>query len=130
MLSRPKNQVTRPKTKTIVEKDFYKLINYSNFGNDCRNNIDNCSFRPIYDDKEEVSYIQKYTSIYYNNDYKDFACHETIKAQIEQEYSKEIMTITEDDSCTEATLRCAGQKRAKKMDSVESRIAKANKKSI
>ena len=33
--------------------------------------IDNCDFRPIYDKIDEVSYIQKYTSLYFNDDYKD-----------------------------------------------------------
>ena len=27
-------------------------MNNSNFGNDCRNNIKNCNFKPIYDDLE------------------------------------------------------------------------------
>ena len=65
------NQVSRQNAKTKIEKDFYKLMNNSNFGNDCKNNIDNCDFRPIYDKIDEVSYIQKYTSLYFNDDYKD-----------------------------------------------------------
>ena len=124
------NEVSRQKTKTKVEKDFYKLMKNSNFGNDCRNNIDNCSFRPIYDDIEEISYIQKYTSLYNNDDYKDFACPETIRQQIEQNYSSEIMLIKEDNLCAEEKIHCAGQKRAKKMDSVESMIAKVKRKKI
>ena len=35
------NQVSRQKAKTEVEKDFYKLMNNSNFGYNCRNNADN-----------------------------------------------------------------------------------------
>ena len=33
---------------STVEKDFYKLLNNSNFGIDCRNNIDSCYLEPIY----------------------------------------------------------------------------------
>ena len=58
------NQVSRHKGKAKVEKDFYKLMNNLNFANDCCNNIDNCSFRPIDDDVEEISYLQKYISLY------------------------------------------------------------------
>ena len=39
------NQNTRKTAKTKVEKDFYKLLNNSNFGNDCRNNIGNCKLK-------------------------------------------------------------------------------------
>ena len=35
------NQKSRQKSKNSVEQDFYKLMNNSNFGYDCRNNIDN-----------------------------------------------------------------------------------------
>ena len=38
------NQVSRQKDKRSVEKDFYKLMKNSNFGYDCRNNFDNCTF--------------------------------------------------------------------------------------
>ena len=37
-----KNQVSRQNAKNNIEKDFYKLLNNSNFGYDCRNNLDNC----------------------------------------------------------------------------------------
>ena len=38
------NQKSRQQSKISVEKDFYKLMSNSNFGYDCRNNIDNCKF--------------------------------------------------------------------------------------
>ena len=44
------NQKSRQKSKNDIEKDFFKLMNNSNFGNDCRNNIYNCKFVPIYDE--------------------------------------------------------------------------------
>ena len=55
-----KNQVARQHAKNNVEKDFYKLLNNSNFGYDCRNNLDNCTFIPIFDELQEVSYLKKY----------------------------------------------------------------------
>ena len=59
------NQVSRRQAKTKVEKDFYKLMNSSNFENDCRNNIDNCNIKAIYDEIEEISYVQRYASLYF-----------------------------------------------------------------
>ena len=48
--------------KTSVEKDFYRLRNNANFGYNCRKNIYNYKFTAIYDEIEEVSYIQIYVS--------------------------------------------------------------------
>ena len=59
------NQVSRQQAKTKVEKDFYKLMTSSNFENDCRNNIDNCNIKAIYDEIEEISYVQRYASLYF-----------------------------------------------------------------
>ena len=41
------NQKSRQLSKNNIEKDFYKLMNNSNFVYDCRNNLDNCKFVPI-----------------------------------------------------------------------------------
>ena len=54
--------------------DFYKLLNNSNFGIDCRNNIDNCTFEPIYDDFSEIAYSKNYTTIFSDDTFQDFFC--------------------------------------------------------
>ena len=54
------NQNARKTAKTSVEKDFYKLLNNSNFGNDYRNNIGNCKLELIYDGLDEINYIKKF----------------------------------------------------------------------
>lgn len=56
------NQEPRQKSKTKVEKDFYKLLSklLVNFGYDCRNNIDNWFFSPMFNETEEISYVKKY----------------------------------------------------------------------
>ena len=58
------NQVSRQNAPTDVEKDFYKLMNNSNFGYNCRNNADNCFLQPIYDEIEELSYAKGYQNIF------------------------------------------------------------------
>ena len=63
------NQNTRKTAKTKVEKDFYKLLNNSNFGYNCRNNIENCTLDLLYDDLDEISYIKKFTNILQNQYY-------------------------------------------------------------
>ena len=51
------NQKSRQLSKNNVEKDFYKLMNNLNFGYDCRNNLDNCKFVPIFGEFREVTYV-------------------------------------------------------------------------
>ena len=63
------NQNARKAAKAKVEKEFYKLLNSSNFGYDCRNNIDNCSLELIYDDLNELSYTKKFTNVFQNQSY-------------------------------------------------------------
>lgn len=43
------NQNARKIAKIKVEKDFYKLLNNRNFGNDCRNNIGNCKLELMFE---------------------------------------------------------------------------------
>ena len=48
------NQKSSQKATSSVESDFFKLLNNSNFGIDCRNNIDNCILEPLYDDLNKI----------------------------------------------------------------------------
>ena len=66
------NQKSRQTATSNVEKDFHKLLNHSNFGIDCRNNIDNCYVEPIYGDFAEISYIKNYTTIFNDDKFRDF----------------------------------------------------------
>ena len=38
------NQKSRQKATSPVERNFYKFLNNTNFGNDCQNNINNCTW--------------------------------------------------------------------------------------
>ena len=58
------NQNARKTAKSSVEKDFYKLLNNSNFGNDCRNNIGNCKLEMLCDGLDEIKYVKKLTNIF------------------------------------------------------------------
>ena len=66
------NQNARKVAKTKVDKDFYRLLNNSNFGNDCRNNIGNCKLELMFDGLDEIAYIKKYTNIMLDGGYREF----------------------------------------------------------
>ena len=91
------NQNARKTAKTKVEKDFCKLLNNSNFGNDCRNNIGNCKLELIYDGVEELSYIKKYTNIFSDPQFRVFFSLDVARQQIEPEFKKKLEKYNEDD---------------------------------
>ena len=57
------NQKSRQESKTNTEKDFFKLMDNANFESDCRNNMDNNDFVPIFDEINEIYSLQKYYSL-------------------------------------------------------------------
>ena len=91
------NQNARKTAKSKVEKDFYKLLNNSNFGNDCRNNIGNCLLELVYDGLEEISYIKKFANIFTDPKLKEFFSADIIREQIESEFNKKKNKYDETD---------------------------------
>ena len=80
------SQDARKIAKTKVEKDFYKLLNNSNFGNDCRSNVGNCKLEFLFDGLDEMSYIKKFTNILQESRYREFFTIDLLKQQIQTEF--------------------------------------------
>ena len=57
------NQKSRQESKINAEKGFFKLMNNSNFGSDCRNSLDNCDYVPIFDEIGDIQRLQKYYNL-------------------------------------------------------------------
>ena len=92
------NQNARKIAKTKVEKDFYKLLNNSNFGNDRRSNMGNCKMELLYDGLEEISYIKNFTNIMQDNNFKEFFAVDLLKEQIQAELNKKSENLDQDDA--------------------------------
>ena len=84
------NQNARKTANSKVEKDFYKLLNNSNFGNDCRNNVGNCSLELLYDGPEELKYIKKFTNLLPDIKLNDFFSEDVLKKQVEDEIEEKL----------------------------------------
>ena len=86
------NQKSKQQSNNNVEKDFYKLMNNSNFGYDCRNNFDNCKFVPIFDELGGITYINRYHNVF-DQTVSDFVTSDLLKKQIEEEFNDKLMKL-------------------------------------
>ena len=91
-----KNQRSRQTAKNSIEKIFYKLLNNSNFGYYCRNNLDNCTFVPIFDELNEVIYPKKYYSLYDQKISKSVSS-DFMKQDAEEQYDDAMQRISKDN---------------------------------
>ena len=115
-----RNQKSRQKTTSPVELDFYKFLNNSNFGIDCRNNIDYCSFEPIYDEISEIGYIKQFDSIFYNEKYRDFSDINLVKEELNEKYNQLILTLDKNDPIYEVRKYSLERRREVDLDSINS----------
>ena len=86
------NQKPRQKATSSVERDFFKLLNNSNFGINCRNNIDNCILEPLYDDSTEISFIKKFTTIFSDDTFRNFFSPALFREEITQTFNSKLRT--------------------------------------
>ena len=90
------NQKSRQLSKTTTEKDFYKLMNNANFGSDCRNNIDNCDFVPIFDEVNEIYSLQKYYSLI-NPKVNNFVSGKLIEESVNNKFTEKFHALDKND---------------------------------
>ena len=113
------NQDARKAAETNVEKDFYKLLNNSNFGYNCRKNIDNCNLELLYDGVEEVKYIKKYTDIFTNYKLKEFFTGDALKEQIEKEIDEKINEYEVNDEFYDANEAEMNRLREEELETID-----------
>ena len=118
------NQNNRKTGKTKVEKDFYKLLKNSNFGNDCQNNIGNCKLELMFDDFEEIAYIKKYANIYTDPKFREFFSADILRAQIERKFQKNKEQYSKDNEFFEFFIEDLELKRAEDLSFLPLKIKK------
>ena len=90
------NQKSRQKSKNDVEKYFFKLMSKSNFGYDCRNNIDNCKFVPIYDEMKEITFVNRCHDIF-DQEVKNFVVPDLLKQKAGEEFNEKLTKLDQED---------------------------------
>ena len=94
-------------------------MNNANFGFDCRNNLDNCQFVPIFDELKEVTYLKKYYN-YFDQKVKSFVTSDLIKADIDDEYNNTLNKLSKNDQFYEIKRSSIETQRKNSLDSLES----------
>ena len=121
------NQKSRQKATSSVERGFYKLLNNANFGIDCRNNIDNRYFDPIYDEIGEIAYIKKFDSIFDNEKHRNFSDINLIREEVNEKYDRLILAIDVNDPTYEARKYSLESRKEVDLDSINSLSAHKKK---
>ena len=97
-----------------------QALNNSNFGIDCRNNIDNCYLEPIYDDfsEIEIGYIKNYTTIFSDEELRDFFSPPLLRQEINQTYEAKIFNVNKEDPTYKARKKYLERKKQEDLDAV------------
>ena len=113
------NQNAQKVAKTKVEKDFYKLLNDSNFGNDCRNSIGNYKLELMFDGLDEISYIKKFTNIMQDSRYREIFSLDLLHQQVEKEHEKEKEKLDENDPFYPAHVESLDRKKEEEFEAID-----------
>ena len=112
------NQKARQESKNLIGSNFCKLLNNANFGYDCRNNLDNCTFEPINDELREITYIRKYYRSIFDNELTPFMTSRVLKENIDTRYNNELGKLSQTDPFYSARARNIENRRAAEEESL------------
>ena len=112
------NQYARQNAKNDIEKNFYKLMNNSSFGFDCRNNANNLKFEPLINEIEELSCMKRYHNLF-DEKVKQFVSSSILEQKINQDFNQEISEIKDNDPFKNIHLTELQNRRDENFDALE-----------
>ena len=93
-------------------------MNNSNFGFDCRNNLDNYKFVPIFDELKEITYIKKHYNLF-DPKVSKFVTPDLIAQEIEEKYNDDIIKIFTEDKFYKLKKSAADTEQAQALESLK-----------
>ena len=92
-------------------------MNNSNFGYDCRNNLDNCRFVPIFDEYKEITNIHRYNI--FDQKVSQFVTSELLRADIEEKFNDKLSKLDKEDRFYEIKLQTIKTERLQQLEAAE-----------
>ena len=120
------NQKLRQESKTNTEKDFYKLMNNSNFGSVCRNNMDNNDFVPIFDEINEIYSLQKYYSLV-DPKINNFVSGKLIEDYVNEKFTQQFHKLDTNDPFYQVKLSSIKQEQQEGLEAAKNLDEKRKK---
>ena len=85
-------------------------MNNPNFGNNCRNNLDNCKFNPIFDELGEITYVEKVSS---------FVSTDLVKQHVEEKINDKLAKINKEDQFYNIKFQTIKDERLAELEAAE-----------
>ena len=101
-------------------------MNNSNFGYDCRNNLDNCKFVLIFDEYKEITYINRYHNIF-DSRVSEFVTADLLKADLEEKYIDKLLKLGKEDRFYQIKLQTLKLEGLEQLEATEKFDQKAKK---
>ena len=112
------NQRSRQLSKNDFKKDFFKLMSNSSFGYDCRKNLDNCKFMPIFDELGEITYVNRYHNIF-DQKVSEFVTTDIVKQNIEKKFDDKLVKLEKEHQFDNIKLETIKSKRLSSLEAAE-----------
>ena len=112
------NQKSRQLSKNDVEKDFFKLMSNSIFGYDCRNNLDNWKFNPIFDELGGITYDNRYHNIF-DEKVSSFVTTDLVKQNVEEKFDDQLAKLDKEDQFYNIKLQTIKDERLPSLEAAE-----------
>ena len=93
-------------------------MNNSNFGYDCRDNLDNYKFVPIFEEYKALTYIHRYHNIF-DNKVSQFVTSKLLRADIEEKFNDKLSKLDKEDRFYEIKLQTIKTERLQQLKAAE-----------